>query len=122
MVANISNVRRKYLCVFPIAYAWWNFPFFLFLHRHFSRGRMHDGCWRRWRSSWNLFINPAITTLYINTSGICICSLFLFSQSSYFRSTYLNFGGSRGSTCASTILITLCFAPELNDCPCCDGV
>lgn len=34
----------------------------------------------------------------------------------------LNFGGSIGSTCASTILITLCLAPELKDCPCCEGV
>jgi len=39
-----------------------------------------------------------------------------------FGITHLNFGGSKGSTCASTILITLCFAPELNDWPCCDGV
>lgn len=34
----------------------------------------------------------------------------------------LNFGGSIGSFCTSTIRITLCLAPELKAWPCCDGV
>lgn len=35
---------------------------------------------------------------------------------------YLNLGGSIGSFWVSTIRMTRCFAPELNDSPCCDGV
>ena len=34
------------------------------------------------------------------------------------KSTDLNFGGSIGSCCDSTTLMTLCFAPELNSVPC----
>lgn len=36
--------------------------------------------------------------------------------------SYLKRGGSMGSFCISTIRMTLCFAPELNATPCCDGV
>ena len=34
----------------------------------------------------------------------------------------LNFGGSIGSLCTSTMRMTLCLAPELNETPCCEGV
>lgn len=34
-----------------------------------------------------------------------------------YRNSYLNLGGSIGSFCTSTMRITRCFAPELNDVP-----
>lgn len=45
-----------------------------------------------------------------------------FKNSSKTYLAYLNLGGSMGSFCISTMRITLCLAPELNDTPCWEGV
>ncbi len=86
---------------------------------YLSAWRVHDWSRRGWRSTRNFLIDSGRKHKHWVSCEFPTQIRFTLSK---LRLTYLNRGGSIGSFCISTIRMTLCFAPELNASPCCEGV